>query len=78
MIEYIKVDRIYQITVYLYARSTAASKQGKEIIGFETFCLLTGMEKNGTLTLYYKILLFTFIWDIWDSVTGRLKKTRED
>ena len=78
MIEYIKDNRIYQITVYLYARSTATSKQGKEIIGFETFCLLTGMEKNGTLTLYYKIVLFTFIWDIWDSVTGRLKKTRED
>ena len=31
------------------------------------------MERNGTLTLYYKIVLLTFIWDIWDSVIGRLK-----
>ena len=31
------------------------------------------METNGALTLYYKIVLLIFIWDIWDSVIGRLK-----
>ena len=42
-------------------------------IFWQSFCLRTGMERNGTLTLYYKIVLLTFIWDIWDSVIGRLK-----
>ena len=40
---------------------------------WQSFCLRTGMERNRTLTLYHKIVLLTFIWDIWASVIGRLK-----
>ena len=50
-----------------------AGRPSNSDIFWQSFCLRTGMETNGALTLYYKIVLLIFIWDIWDSVIGRLK-----